>query len=77
MGEHGRGRFWERGENNPDSPASGFFYQSKVEGPAQGIQFLGVKWQDGCRQIPTEVIIKIAVLIVLKQDINPFVNFKF
>ncbi|RMC21341.1 hypothetical protein DUI87_02203 [Hirundo rustica rustica] len=28
--------------------------QSKVKGPAREIQFLGVKWQDGRRQIPTE-----------------------
>ncbi|RMC19033.1 hypothetical protein DUI87_03637 [Hirundo rustica rustica] len=30
--------------------------RSKVKGPAQEIQFLGVKWQDGYHQIPTEVI---------------------
>ncbi|KFW78506.1 hypothetical protein N305_00390, partial [Manacus vitellinus] len=30
--------------------------KSKVKGPAREIQFLGVKWQDGRRQIPTEVI---------------------
>ncbi|RMC16685.1 hypothetical protein DUI87_06624 [Hirundo rustica rustica] len=33
--------------------------KSKVKGPAREIQFLGVKWQDGQRQIPTEVINKI------------------
>ncbi|RMC09782.1 hypothetical protein DUI87_13569 [Hirundo rustica rustica] len=33
--------------------------KSKVKGPAREIQFLGVKWQDGRRQIPTEVINKI------------------
>ncbi|RMB92848.1 hypothetical protein DUI87_30742 [Hirundo rustica rustica] len=32
--------------------------RSKVKGPAQEIQFLGVKWQDGRWQIPTEVINK-------------------
>ncbi|RMC10962.1 hypothetical protein DUI87_12153 [Hirundo rustica rustica] len=32
--------------------------KSKVKGPAQEIQFLKVKWQDGRRQIPTEVINK-------------------
>ncbi|KFQ58169.1 hypothetical protein N334_04441, partial [Pelecanus crispus] len=32
--------------------------QSKVKGPAQEIQFLGIKWQDGYRQIPTDVINK-------------------
>ncbi|KAK4819771.1 hypothetical protein QYF61_011371 [Mycteria americana] len=33
--------------------------QSKVKGPAQEIQFLGIKWQDGCHQIPMDVINKI------------------
>ncbi|RMC06347.1 hypothetical protein DUI87_15779 [Hirundo rustica rustica] len=33
--------------------------QSKVKGPAREIQFLGVKWQDGWQQVPTEVINKI------------------
>ncbi|RMC20356.1 hypothetical protein DUI87_01205 [Hirundo rustica rustica] len=36
--------------------------QSKVKGPAREIQFLGVKWQDGRRQIPTEVINKITTM---------------
>ncbi|RMB99801.1 hypothetical protein DUI87_23578 [Hirundo rustica rustica] len=36
--------------------------QSKVKGPAQEIQFLGVKWQDGRRQIPAEVINKITAM---------------
>ncbi|RMC10167.1 hypothetical protein DUI87_12966 [Hirundo rustica rustica] len=36
--------------------------QSKVKGPAREIQFLGVKWQDGWRQIPTEVINKITAM---------------
>ncbi|KAM7062164.1 tubulin--tyrosine ligase isoform 2-T3 [Acridotheres tristis] len=36
--------------------------QSKVKGPAQEIQFLGVKWQDGRCQIPTEVIHKITAM---------------
>ncbi|RMC19389.1 hypothetical protein DUI87_03999 [Hirundo rustica rustica] len=29
--------------------------RSMVKGPAQEIQFLRVKWQDGCHQIPTEI----------------------
>lgn len=29
---------------------------SKVQGPAQEMQFLGVKWRDGRCQIPTDVI---------------------
>ncbi|GAB0208768.1 hypothetical protein GRJ2_003342500 [Grus japonensis] len=36
--------------------------QSKVKGPAQEIQFLGIKWQDGCHQIPMDVIDKIAAM---------------
>ncbi|RMC21982.1 hypothetical protein DUI87_02853 [Hirundo rustica rustica] len=36
--------------------------QSKVKGPAREIQFLGVKWQDGRQQIPTEVINKITAM---------------
>ncbi|KFP42422.1 hypothetical protein N324_02098, partial [Chlamydotis macqueenii] len=33
--------------------------QSKVKGPAEEIQFLGVKWQDGHRHIPMDVVNKI------------------
>ncbi|KFM13737.1 hypothetical protein AS27_14182, partial [Aptenodytes forsteri] len=36
--------------------------QSKVKGPAQETQFLGIKWQDGRRQIPMDVINKIATM---------------
>ncbi|GAB0208996.1 pol-like protein ENS-3 [Grus japonensis] len=36
--------------------------QSKVKGPLQEIQFLGIKWQDGHRQIPMDVINKIAAM---------------
>ncbi|KAK4828886.1 LOW QUALITY PROTEIN: hypothetical protein QYF61_001444 [Mycteria americana] len=36
--------------------------QSKVKGSAQEIQFLGIKWQDGCRQIPMDVINKITAM---------------
>ncbi|RMC04188.1 hypothetical protein DUI87_19007 [Hirundo rustica rustica] len=36
--------------------------RSKVKGLAQEIQFLGVKWQDGHHQIPTEVINKITAM---------------
>ncbi|GAB0188893.1 hypothetical protein GRJ2_001354600 [Grus japonensis] len=36
--------------------------RSKVKGPAQEIQFLGIKWQDGHRQIPMDVINKIAAM---------------
>ncbi|KFQ33703.1 hypothetical protein N332_06624, partial [Mesitornis unicolor] len=34
----------------------------KVKGPAREIQFLGIKWQDGCRHIPLEVVNKIAAM---------------
>ncbi|KAJ7414275.1 hypothetical protein BTVI_41402 [Pitangus sulphuratus] len=33
--------------------------QSKIKGPAQEIQFLGVKWQDGCRKTPMDLVNKI------------------
>ena len=36
--------------------------QSKVKGPAQEIQFLGIKWQVGRRQIPMDVINKTAAM---------------
>ncbi|KFP18543.1 hypothetical protein Z169_12683, partial [Egretta garzetta] len=36
--------------------------QSKVKGPAWKIQFLGIKWQDGRRQIPMDVINKITAM---------------
>ncbi|KAF4794467.1 hypothetical protein TURU_101844 [Turdus rufiventris] len=36
--------------------------KSKVKGPAQEIQFLGVKWQYGRHQIPTKVTNKITVM---------------
>ncbi|XP_048786341.1 uncharacterized protein LOC125686417 isoform X3 [Lagopus muta] len=35
---------------------------SKVKGPAQEIQFLGIKWQDGHRHIPTDVMDKITAM---------------
>ncbi|GAB0208641.1 hypothetical protein GRJ2_003329800 [Grus japonensis] len=36
--------------------------RSKVKGPVQEIQFLGIKWQDGHRHIPMDVINKIAAM---------------
>ncbi|KFR16462.1 hypothetical protein N306_12793, partial [Opisthocomus hoazin] len=36
--------------------------RSKVKGPAQETQFLGIKWQDGRCQIPMDVINKIAAM---------------
>ncbi|TRZ09183.1 hypothetical protein HGM15179_017923 [Zosterops borbonicus] len=40
--------------------ASGAIKQSKVKGPVQEIQILGVKWQDECCQIPMDVVKTIA-----------------
>ncbi|KAJ7423787.1 hypothetical protein BTVI_08793 [Pitangus sulphuratus] len=47
-----------------------------VKGPAQEIQFLGVKWQDGRRQIPTEVIDKITAMAspTSKKKTQAFLN---
>ncbi|GAB0205331.1 hypothetical protein GRJ2_002998700 [Grus japonensis] len=36
--------------------------QSKVKGPAQEIQFLGIRWHDGRRQIPVDIINKITAM---------------
>ena len=36
--------------------------KSKVKGPAQEIQFLGIKWQDGRRHVPMDVVNKIATM---------------
>ncbi|KFV38784.1 hypothetical protein N341_01017, partial [Tyto alba] len=36
--------------------------QSKVKGSAQEIQFLGIQWQDGYHQIPTNVINEITAM---------------
>ncbi|RMC20297.1 hypothetical protein DUI87_01144 [Hirundo rustica rustica] len=48
--------------------------KSKVKGPAREIQFLGVKWHDGRRQIPTEVINKITAMCppTNKREIQAF-----
>ncbi|RMC18946.1 hypothetical protein DUI87_03544 [Hirundo rustica rustica] len=50
--------------------------QSKVKGPAQEIQFLGVKWQVGRCQIPTEVINKITTMSLLtsKKETQAFLG---
>ncbi|MCQ4078688.1 hypothetical protein FK519_28355, partial [Klebsiella pneumoniae] len=34
----------------------------KVKGPAREIQFLGIKWQDGRRQIPIDIVNKITAM---------------
>ncbi|TRZ14709.1 hypothetical protein HGM15179_012396 [Zosterops borbonicus] len=50
--------------------------KSKVKGSAQEIQFLGVKWQDGQCQIPSEVINKITVMSPLtsKKETQAFLG---
>ncbi|KFQ61075.1 hypothetical protein N334_06543, partial [Pelecanus crispus] len=55
---------FEKGKRRVQNLLKGGFAinQSKVKGPAQDIQFLGIKWQDGCRQIPMDVIDKITAM---------------
>ncbi|KAJ7415615.1 hypothetical protein BTVI_37791 [Pitangus sulphuratus] len=50
--------------------------KSKVKGPAREIQFLGVKWQDGHHQIPTEVINKITEMAppISKKETQAFLG---
>ncbi|KFP94872.1 hypothetical protein N329_08318, partial [Haliaeetus albicilla] len=50
--------------------------ESKVKGPAQEIQFLGIKWQDGCHQIPMDISNKIAAMSPLtnKKDTQAFLG---
>ncbi|GAB0207896.1 hypothetical protein GRJ2_003255300 [Grus japonensis] len=50
--------------------------ESKVKGPAQKIQFLGIKWQDGRHQIPMDVINKIAAMSPLtnKKETQAFLG---
>lgn len=35
---------------------------SKVKGPTWDIEFLGIKWQDGCCQMPVDMINKTAAM---------------
>ncbi|RMC05628.1 hypothetical protein DUI87_17713 [Hirundo rustica rustica] len=50
--------------------------KSKIKGPAQEIQFLGVKWQDELHQIPTNVINKITAMSPLtnNKEIQAFLS---
>ncbi|OPJ58831.1 hypothetical protein AV530_000577 [Patagioenas fasciata monilis] len=50
--------------------------RSKVKGPARESQFLGIKWQDGHRQIPMDVINKIAAMSPLtnKKETQTFLG---
>ncbi|GAB0204050.1 hypothetical protein GRJ2_002870600 [Grus japonensis] len=50
--------------------------QSKVKGPAQEIQFLEIKWQDGRHQIPMDVINKRAAMSPLtnKKETQAFLG---
>lgn len=54
LGQHSRGSFWEKWEDDAD-PLEGWF-------PAQEIQFLGVEKQDGHCHVPVDVIPKIAAM---------------
>ncbi|RMC03327.1 hypothetical protein DUI87_20523 [Hirundo rustica rustica] len=63
MGDHSRGSLQEGEKIIQILLEAGFaIKRSKVKGLAQEIQFLGVKWQDGHHQIPTEVINKITAM---------------
>jgi len=59
-----RRKFFEKGEKIVQILLKAGFAikRSKVQGPAQEIQFLGIKWQDGCRQIPMDVFNKMAAM---------------
>ncbi|GAB0208636.1 hypothetical protein GRJ2_003329300 [Grus japonensis] len=50
--------------------------RSKVKGPAQEIQFLGIRWHDGRCQIPMDVINKIAAMSPLtnKKETQAFLG---
>ncbi|KFQ74246.1 hypothetical protein N335_01542, partial [Phaethon lepturus] len=51
--------------------------KSKVKGPAWEIQFLGIKWQDGCRHVPKDVVNKIATMSppANKKETQAFLGF--
>ena len=51
---------FEKGEKIIQIPLKASFAinESKVKGPAQRIQFLGIKWHSGHRQIPMDVTTK-------------------
>ncbi|GAB0209754.1 hypothetical protein GRJ2_003441100 [Grus japonensis] len=50
--------------------------RSKVKGPAQEIQFLGIRWHDGRHQIPMDIINKIAAMSpqTNKEEIQAFLG---
>ncbi|GAB0206633.1 hypothetical protein GRJ2_003128900 [Grus japonensis] len=56
--------FFEKGKNIVQILLKAGFAikRSKVKGPAQEIQFLGIRWHDGQRQIPMDVINKITAM---------------
>ncbi|KFQ08937.1 hypothetical protein N329_08851, partial [Haliaeetus albicilla] len=51
--------------------------QSKVKRPAQEMQILAIKWQDGHGQIPRDVINKVTAMFppTSKKEIQPFLGF--
>ncbi|RMC03493.1 hypothetical protein DUI87_20692 [Hirundo rustica rustica] len=68
---------FEKGEIIQILLTAGFaIKKSKVKGPAQEIQFLGVKWQDGQHQIPNKVINKITAMSPLtsKKETQAFLG---
>ena len=77
MGQHSRSSF-EKGEKIIQILLKAGFAikQSKVKGPSQEIQFLGIKWQDGRRHIPMDVINKIAAMSppTSKQETQAFLG---
>ncbi|KAK4828877.1 hypothetical protein QYF61_001435 [Mycteria americana] len=64
MRQHSRKKVFKKGKKIVQILLKAGFAikQSKVKGPAQEIQFLGIKWQDECRQIPMDIIDKITAM---------------
>ncbi|KFP57616.1 hypothetical protein N323_04152, partial [Cathartes aura] len=69
---------FEKGKKIIQMPLKASFAikQSKVKGPAQEIQFLGIKWQDGRLHIPMDVINKTAAMSPLtsKKEMQAFLG---
>lgn len=71
----------KRKKENSSNPSEGSFaiMQSKLKGPVQNIQSLGIKWQGLCNQIPSDVINKITAMSPLanKKETQPFLGVVF
>lgn len=67
-----------KGKKNSSNPSEGSFAvkQSKLKGPIQNIQSLGIKWQGVCCQIPKNVINKIRAMSppTNKKETQPFLG---